>query len=134
MERVAVVTGGTRGIGEAISVALKDKGMKVAATYAGNDERARAFTDRTGIPAYKFDVADHQACAEGIAMFTIDASRTIISWAAASTARASQRFGSGSTAEAPCASPRASPEGRFGSVTVSPSDGWTDCFGPAWAR
>jgi acetoacetyl-CoA reductase len=67
MERVAVVTGGTRGIGEAISVALKDKGMKVAATYAGNDERARAFTDRTGIPAYKFDVADHKACAEGIA-------------------------------------------------------------------
>jgi acetoacetyl-CoA reductase len=62
-----VVTGGTRGIGEAISVALKDMGMKVAATYAGNDERARAFTDRTGIPAYKFDVADHQACVDGIA-------------------------------------------------------------------
>jgi acetoacetyl-CoA reductase len=67
MERVAVVTGGTRGIGEAISVALKDKGMKVAATYAGNDERARAFTERTGIPAYRFDVADHQACADGVA-------------------------------------------------------------------
>jgi acetoacetyl-CoA reductase len=67
MARVAVVTGGTRGIGEAISVALKDMGMKVAATYAGNDERARAFTDRTGIPAYKFDVADHQACVDGIA-------------------------------------------------------------------
>jgi acetoacetyl-CoA reductase len=42
-------------------------GMKVAATYAGNDERARAFTERTGIPAYKFDVADHQACVDGIA-------------------------------------------------------------------
>jgi acetoacetyl-CoA reductase len=67
MARVAVVTGGTRGIGEAISIALKDMGMKVAATYAGNDERARAFTDRTGIPAFKFDVADHQACVEGIA-------------------------------------------------------------------
>jgi acetoacetyl-CoA reductase len=67
MARVAVVTGGTRGIGEAISIALKDLGMKVAATYAGNDDRARAFTDRTGIPAYKFDVADHQACVDGIA-------------------------------------------------------------------
>ena len=49
MARVAVVTGGTRGIGEAISIALKDMGMEVAATYAGNDERAREFTDRTGI-------------------------------------------------------------------------------------
>jgi acetoacetyl-CoA reductase len=67
MARVAVVTGGTRGIGEAISIALRDMGMKVAATYAGNDERARAFTERTGIPAYKFDVADHQACVDGIA-------------------------------------------------------------------
>ena len=78
-------------------------------------------------------VATYSAARHGSAMFTIDASRTIISWAAASTARASQRLGSGSTAEAPCASPRASPEGRFGSVTVSPTDGWTDCFGPAWA-
>jgi len=67
MARVAVVTGGTRGIGEAISIALKAMGMNVAATYAGNDDRARAFTDRTGIPAYKFDVADHQACVDGIA-------------------------------------------------------------------
>jgi len=67
MARVAVVTGGTRGIGEAISIALKELGMKVAATYAGNDDRARAFTERTGIPAYKFDVADHQACVDGIA-------------------------------------------------------------------
>ena len=69
MARVAIVTGGTRGIGEAISIALKDMGMKVAATYAGNDERAREFTDRTGIKAYKFDVADHRgvpwtACAQ----------------------------------------------------------------------
>ena len=61
MARVAVVTGGTRGIGEAISLALRDAGMKVAANYAGNAEKARAFTDRTGIPAYKFDVADFDA-------------------------------------------------------------------------
>ena len=67
MDRVAVVTGGTRGIGEAISIALKDMGMKVAATYAGNEERAREFTDRTGIKTYKFDVADHQACIDGVA-------------------------------------------------------------------
>jgi acetoacetyl-CoA reductase len=66
MARVAIVTGGTRGIGEAISMALKDLGMKVAANYAGNDERAKAFSDRTGIPAYKWDVADHDACIEGV--------------------------------------------------------------------
>jgi acetoacetyl-CoA reductase len=67
MARVAVVTGGTRGIGEAISIALKDMGMTVAATYAGNDERAKEFSERTGIRAYKFDVADHQACLDGCA-------------------------------------------------------------------
>ena len=66
MARVAIVTGGTRGIGEAISVALKDMGMNVAANYAGNDERARAFTDRTGIKAFKWDVADFDACQEGV--------------------------------------------------------------------
>ncbi|MEO6432720.1 MAG: acetoacetyl-CoA reductase [Sphingomicrobium sp.] len=66
MARVAIVTGGTRGIGEAISMALKDMGMKVAATYAGNDERAKEFTERTGIHAYKWDVADHDACQEGV--------------------------------------------------------------------
>src|SRR5512139_1024689 len=66
MARVAVVTGGTRGIGEAISVALEEAGMKVAANYAGNDERAREFTSRTGIKAYKWDVSDCDACAEGI--------------------------------------------------------------------
>ena len=66
MARVAIVTGGTRGIGEAISVALKDMGMKVAANYAGNDERAKAFTDRTGIHAFKWDVADYEACQEGV--------------------------------------------------------------------
>ncbi|MBA2467640.1 MAG: acetoacetyl-CoA reductase [Sphingomonas sp.] len=67
MARVAIVTGGTRGIGEAISIALQDMGMKVAANYAGNDERAKAFTERTGIAAYKWDVADHQACMAGVA-------------------------------------------------------------------
>jgi acetoacetyl-CoA reductase len=66
MARVAIVTGGTRGIGEAISVALQDMGCTVAANYAGNDERAREFTERTGIAAYKWDVADHEACLEGV--------------------------------------------------------------------
>jgi acetoacetyl-CoA reductase len=66
MARVAVVTGGTRGIGEAISVALKNAGYNVAATYAGNDERARAFSERTGIKSYKFDVADFDACVAGV--------------------------------------------------------------------
>jgi acetoacetyl-CoA reductase len=66
MARVAIVTGGTRGIGEAISVALKDAGMTVAANYAGNDERARAFTARTGIRAFKWDVSNHEACVAGV--------------------------------------------------------------------
>ncbi len=72
MARVAIVTGGTRGIGEAISIALKDMGMTVAATYAGNDDRAREFTDRTGIRAFKWDVADHQACMDGVAKVEAD--------------------------------------------------------------
>ncbi|MFN3590760.1 MAG: acetoacetyl-CoA reductase [Thermaurantiacus sp.] len=62
MARVAVVTGGTRGIGEAISVALRDMGMTVAANYVGSEERAKAFTERTGIPAYRWNVADYEAC------------------------------------------------------------------------
>ncbi len=62
MGRVAVVTGGTRGIGEAISLALRDAGMTVAANYAGNEEKARAFTERTGIKSYKWDVSDYEAC------------------------------------------------------------------------
>ena len=66
MARVAIVTGGTRGIGEALSLALKDQGLTVAANYAGNDERARAFTDRTGIKAYKWDVSDFDACVAGV--------------------------------------------------------------------
>ena len=72
MARVAIVTGGTRGIGEAISLALKDAGMTVAATYAGNDERAKEFSERTGISTYKFDVADHQACIDGCAKIESD--------------------------------------------------------------
>jgi acetoacetyl-CoA reductase len=67
MARVAVVTGGSRGIGEAISVALKDAGYKVAANYAGNDERAKSFSDKTGIPAFKWDVASYEDCVAGIA-------------------------------------------------------------------
>jgi acetoacetyl-CoA reductase len=67
MARVAIVTGGSRGIGEAISIALQDQGVTVAANYAGNDERAREFSDRTGIKAYKWDVADLDACLAGVA-------------------------------------------------------------------
>ncbi|MGJ3263764.1 MAG: acetoacetyl-CoA reductase [Salinarimonas sp.] len=66
MSRVAVVTGGTRGIGAAIAKGLKEAGYKVAATYAGNDEKANAFKEETGIPVYKFDVADAAACAAGL--------------------------------------------------------------------
>ncbi|MGH6899399.1 MAG: acetoacetyl-CoA reductase [Geminicoccaceae bacterium] len=66
MARVALVSGGTRGIGAAIAVALKDAGYEVAANYGGNDEAATAFKDRTGIPAYKWDVSDFQACQDGI--------------------------------------------------------------------
>ena len=62
MARVAVVTGGTRGIGEAISLALRNEGMTVAANYAGNEEKARAFTERTGIKSYRWDVSDFDAC------------------------------------------------------------------------
>jgi acetoacetyl-CoA reductase len=67
MARVAIVTGGTRGIGEAISVALRDTGVTVAATYAGDDAKARDFTGRTGIRAYKWNVADPVACDQGAA-------------------------------------------------------------------
>jgi acetoacetyl-CoA reductase len=66
MARVALVTGGTRGIGEAISVALKGAGHRVAANYGGNDEAANAFKERTGIPVYKWSVADYEACVAGI--------------------------------------------------------------------
>jgi len=66
MARVAVVTGGTRGIGHAISVALKEKGFRVAANYAGNDTAAHKFQCDTGIPIYKWDVGDYDACAAGL--------------------------------------------------------------------
>ena len=67
MSRVAIVTGGTRGIGRAISEMLKADGFTVVANYVGNEERARAFSSETGIAAYKWDVGDHQACVEGCA-------------------------------------------------------------------
>jgi acetoacetyl-CoA reductase len=67
MARTALVTGGTRGIGEAISVALKDAGYQVAANYGGNDQAAAEFTQRTGIPAYRFDVSDYDAVVAGVA-------------------------------------------------------------------
>jgi acetoacetyl-CoA reductase len=67
MSRVAIVTGGTRGIGEAISLGLKGAGYTVAANYAGNDARAKAFSDRTGIDVFKWDVADFDQCIKGVA-------------------------------------------------------------------
>src|ERR1700759_1951729 len=72
MARVAVVTGGTRGIGGAISKALKAAGYKVAATYAGNDEAAQKFKAETGIPVYKWDVSSYEACAEGLKKVVAD--------------------------------------------------------------
>lgn len=67
MARVAVVTGGTRGIGHAISVALKAAGYRVAANYAGNDAAAQKFQAETGIPVYKWDVGDFEGCEKGLA-------------------------------------------------------------------
>jgi acetoacetyl-CoA reductase len=66
MARVALVTGGSRGIGASISVALKAAGYSVAANYAGNDDAAKAFTADTGIPTFKWSVADYDACAAGV--------------------------------------------------------------------
>jgi len=66
MPRVAVVTGGTRGIGRAIAIALRDAGNKVAANYGRDDNTAAAFSAETGIPVYKFDVGNFEACAEGM--------------------------------------------------------------------
>ena len=67
MSKTALVTGGTRGIGRAISEVLKAKGYKVAANYAGNDEKAKLCEQETGVSCFKFDVSDYDACAEGIA-------------------------------------------------------------------
>jgi acetoacetyl-CoA reductase len=72
MARVAVVTGGTRGIGAAISKALKAAGYKVAAVYAGNDEAAQKFKGETGIPVYKWDVSSYEACATGLKQVEAD--------------------------------------------------------------
>ena len=67
MGRVAIVTGGTRGIGEAICIELKKAGYNVAANYAGNDASAKAFTEISGIPSFKFDVSDFDSCQAGVA-------------------------------------------------------------------
>lgn len=72
MTKTAIVTGGSRGIGAAISIALKDAGYAVAANYAGNDEAAAKFTEETGIKTYKWSVADYDACKEGIARVEAD--------------------------------------------------------------
>ncbi|MEE8293200.1 MAG: acetoacetyl-CoA reductase [Kiloniellales bacterium] len=72
MARVALVTGGTRGIGESISKALKDAGYTVAATYGGNDEAAAKFKEETGIAVYKWDVGDFEACEAGVAQVEAD--------------------------------------------------------------
>jgi acetoacetyl-CoA reductase len=72
MGKVALVTGGSRGIGAAISVALKNAGYSVAANYAGNDEAAQKFKAETGIPVYKWSVADYDSCAAGIKQVEAD--------------------------------------------------------------
>ncbi|HEX3674538.1 MAG TPA: acetoacetyl-CoA reductase [Rhizomicrobium sp.] len=70
--RVAIVTGGTRGIGEAVSLGLAKAGYKVAANYMGNDDRAKSFTDKTGIAAYKWNVGAFDECAAGVAKVVAD--------------------------------------------------------------
>ena len=72
MSRIAVVTGGTRGIGRAVCIALNEEGYTVAASYAGNDEAAEKFREETGIPVFKFDVGDFDACATAIAAIEAD--------------------------------------------------------------
>ena len=72
MSHTAIVTGGTRGIGAAISVALSEEGHKVAATYAGNDQAAEAFKAQTGISVYRFDVADFDQCADSVSRIEAD--------------------------------------------------------------
>ena len=72
MTRTALVTGGSRGIGAAISAGLKQAGYKVAANYAGNDDAAAKFKEETGIPVYKWSVADYDACVEGIKQVEAD--------------------------------------------------------------
>lgn len=72
MPKVALVTGGTRGIGEAIALELKEAGYNAVVNYANNDDRAREFHEKTGIPVYKFDVSDFDACKKGIAAIKSD--------------------------------------------------------------
>src|SRR6202521_5087680 len=72
MARVAMVTGGTRGIGAAISKALQAAGYKVAANYAGNEEAAQKFKSETGIAVYKWDVSSYAACAAGMKKIEAD--------------------------------------------------------------
>lgn len=72
MTRTAIVTGGTRGIGEAISLALRDAGVQVAANYAGNEEKAAQFSARTGIATYRWDVGNFDQCQEGCARVAAD--------------------------------------------------------------
>ncbi|MEN8236976.1 MAG: acetoacetyl-CoA reductase [Pseudomonadota bacterium] len=66
MSRIALVTGGTRGIGAAIARALKQQGHRVAVTYHGNDEAAKKFSQENGITTYKWDVSDYEACSQGM--------------------------------------------------------------------
>ena len=72
MSRVAIVTGGTRGIGAATAIALKDASYAVAAVYARDDSKAEEFSARTGIPAYRWDVSDFEACQEGVTRVAAD--------------------------------------------------------------
>jgi len=72
MGRVAIVTGGTRGIGEAISIALRDAGATVVANYGGNDAAAKAFSERTGVAVRKWDVGDHQSCLDAVSAIEKD--------------------------------------------------------------
>lgn len=72
MSRIALVTGGTRGIGAAIAQELKQQGHRVAVTYHGNDEAAKKFKDENGIATYKWDVSDYEACTEGMEKFKSD--------------------------------------------------------------
>lgn len=72
MARIALVTGGTRGIGRAICLALKETGCTVAANYGGNDDAAKKFTQETGIKAYKWDVSDYEASQKGVAQVVAD--------------------------------------------------------------
>jgi len=76
MARVALVTGGTRGIGASISKALKAAGYKVAASYAGNDAAAEKFKAETGIAVYKWDVSSFDACAEGVKKVEAEVARS----------------------------------------------------------